>query len=365
MLTGTWPFRGKTTIDVRHAVLHDAPQPVAELRKEPIPARLQQILDRCIAKEPRDRYQKMEELRNALRVVLQEVSMSESTGQPFTSMAPEPARHLTGASPVSRAMRWLKGRAKSDSTSAPGMATPTKPTIHETPFTTIADPEKKSLAVLCFRNLSNDPASSFYEFSLADAVITELARVRSLVVRPSSVIARYQGQQRDPRDIGHELNVQAVLTAGFIHAGERFRVTAQLVAVDSGEILWSNRIDTSAADIIAVQDTIAQQIVEGLRLELSPAEQVGLARPSTQDAAAYEQYLRGHDLISRFIFRTTAPEDCDGAIEHFKRAIALDANFALAHDGLGAAYVNRVFKGFGGVEDYERAETAVGKALSL
>jgi eukaryotic-like serine/threonine-protein kinase len=365
MLTGTWPFRGKTTIDVRHAVLHDAPRPIAELRKEPIPARLQQILDRCIAKEPRDRYQKMEELRDDLRSVLQNVSTSETTGQTFTSVVPEPARHLAGASPVSRAMRWLKGKTKSESTSAPGMGTPTKPTIHETPFTTIADPEKKSLAVLCFRNLSNDPASSFYEFSLADAVITELARVRSLAVRPSSVIAKYQRGQMDPRDIGHELRVNAVLTAGFIHAGERFRVTAQLLDVASGDILWSDRIDTSAADIIAVQDTIAQRIVEGLRLELSPAEQDGIAKPSTQNAAAYEQYLRGRDLFARFIFRTVAPEDCDAAIEHFQRAIELDPNFALALDGLGASYVNRVFKGFGGAEDYERAEVAFAKALAI
>ena len=110
MLTGTWPFRGKTTIDVRHAVLHDAPRPVAELRKEPMPPRLQQILDRCLAKEPRDRYQKMEEVRDDLRGVLQEVSTGETTGQPFTSVTPEPARHLPGANPVSRAMRWLKGK---------------------------------------------------------------------------------------------------------------------------------------------------------------------------------------------------------------------------------------------------------------
>jgi TolB-like protein len=117
----------------------------------------------------------------------------------------------------------------------------------------VTDQEKKSLAILPFKNLSNDPASTFYEFSLADAVITELARVRSLVVRPSSVIARFQGQQVDPRDVGHELNVNAVLAAGFIHAGERFRVTAQLLDVASGEILWSDRIDTSSADIITVQ----------------------------------------------------------------------------------------------------------------
>jgi serine/threonine-protein kinase len=364
MLTGTWPFRGKTTIDVRHAVLHDAPRPVAELRKEPLPASLQQILDRCLAKEPRHRYQSMEELRDDLRGVLQEVSRSETTGQPFTSVIPEPARHLPGENPVSRAMRWLKGR-KVDSTSAPGAATPTRPTIHETPFTTIADQEKKSLAILCFRNLSNDPAAGFYEFSLADAVITELARVRSLVVRPSSVIAKYQGGQMDPREIGEELNVSAVLAAGFMHAGGRFRVTAQLLDVATGDILWSDRIDTSDADIIAVQDTIAQRIVEGLRLELSPAEQDGIAKPSTQNAAAYEQYLRGRDLFARFIFRTIAPEDCAAAIEHFQHAIELDPNFALAHDGLGAAYVNRVFKGFGGAEDYERAEVAFQKALSI
>jgi len=361
MLTGTWPFRGKTTIDVRHAVLHDAPRPISELRSSPIPLRLNQIIDRALAKEPKDRFQNMDDFRNELRQVLQESDASAGGYQMH-----EPPRYLGGANPVSRAVRWLKSITRTESpTSAPSLMTPSKSGIHETPFTTVTDQEKKSLAILCFRNLSNDPASSFYEFSLADAVITELARVRSLVVRPSSVIARYQGQQRDAREIGQELNVSAVLTAGFIHAGERFRVTAQLIDVASGELLWSDRIDTAASDIIVLQDTIAQRIVEGLRVELSPAEQDKIATASTQNPAAYEQYLRGRDLFARFIFRTLSAEDCDGAIAHFERAIELDPNFALAHDGLGASYVNRVFKGFGGSEDYERAEAAFTKALEL
>lgn len=365
MLTGTWPFRGKTTIDVRHAVLHDAPCPVAELRNEPISPRLQQILDRAMAKEPRDRYQKMEEMRDDLRAVLQELSTGD-TGQAYLGVTPEPARHLGGTGSVSRAMRWFKSIGRSEApTTSPTFANPTKQGVHETPFTTMADQEKKSLAILPFRNLSNDPASSFYEFSLADAVITELARVRSLVVRPSSVIAKYQGQQIDPREVGHELNVSAILTAGFMHAGERFRVTAQLLDVDSGDILWSDRVDTSAADIITVQDTIAQSIVAGLRLELTHAEQEGMAKPATGNATAYEQYLRGRDLFARFIFRTIAAADCDAAIEHFQRAAELDPNFALAHDGLGASYVNRVFKGLGGAEDFERAEVAFNKALAI
>ena len=361
MLTGTWPFRGKTTIDVRHAVLHDAARPVSELRKEPIPPRLQQILDRSMAKEPRDRYPKMEEMRDELRAVLQELGEGAYAG-----VTPQPARHLGGQGSMSKAVRWLKSIRKSEApTTAPTFATPTRQGVHETPFTTLADQDKKSLAILPFRNLSNDPASSFYEFSLADAVITELARVRSLVVRPSSVISKYQGQQIDPREVGHELNVSAVLTAGFIHAGERFRVTAQLLDVASGEILWSDRIDTSAADIIVVQDTIAQRIVEGLRLELTHAEQENIAKPKTENATAYEQYLRGRDLFARFIFRTVAAEDCRAAIEHFQRAVELDPNFALAYDGLGASYVNRVFKGLGGAEDFERAEVAFGKALAI
>jgi len=362
MLTGTWPFRGKTTIDVRHAVLHDPPRPIPELRGSQIPQHLQQIIDRALEKEPKDRFQNMENFRNELRQVLQEV---DAGAVAYQGVAPEPPRHLAGAkNPVSRAVRWLKSITRSEApTTSPNLNTPSK--IHETPFTTVADQEKKSLAILCFRNLANDPGASFYEFSLADAVITELARVRSLVVRPSSVIARYQGQQRDPREIGQELNVSAVLTAGFIHAGERFRVTAQLIDVTSGELLWSDRIDTAASDIIVLQDTIAQRIVEGLRVELSPAEQSDIGKAATRNPAAYEQYLRGRDLFARFIFRTLAREDCDAAIAHFERAIELDPNFALAHDGIGACYVNRVFKGFGGVEDYERAEEAFHRALEI
>jgi serine/threonine-protein kinase len=363
MLTGTWPFRGKSSVDVRHAVIHDAPKPVAEIRKEPIPPRLQQILDRSMAKEPRDRYQKITELRDELRSVLHEIS---SPGEAAEPVMPAPPRHVAGANPVSRAMRWLRTKTSAPThTSAPESSRTPTARLHETPFTTVADREKKSIAILPFKNLNNDPASSFYEFSLADAVITELARIRSLVVRPSSVIAKYQGQNVDPRDVGRELNVTAVLATGFLRVGERFRVTAQLLDVATGDMLWSDRIDAAAADIIAVQDTIAQRIVDGLRLELSPDEQAALAQPTTVNAAAYEEYLRGRDLFSRFIFRSVAPEDCDAAISHFNRAIELDPEFALAYDGLGASYVNHVHKGLGGAEDYERAEVAFNKALEL
>jgi eukaryotic-like serine/threonine-protein kinase len=360
MLTGTWPFRGKSTVDVRHAVIHDPAKPLSEARPGPVPARLQQILDKTMQKDPRDRYQKIGELRDELRKILSHVT----TGAPM-DVAAAP-RHLGGSTPVGRAMRWLRrlGGGK-DHTSAPQFSSRPITDPQDATMTTIADPEKKSLAVLPFKNLNNDPANGFYEFALADAVITELARIRSLVVRPSSVMSRYQGQAADPSDVGRELNVDAVLSAGFIHVGERFRVNAQLLDVKSGEIIWSDRVDASADDIIAVQDEITKRIVDGLRLELSPDEQAGLDQPKTVNAEAYQEYLRGRDRFARFIFRTVAADDCNAAIEHFSRAIELDPEFGLAYDGLGACHVNRVFKGLGGAEDFERAEAAFKKALEV
>jgi serine/threonine protein kinase/tetratricopeptide (TPR) repeat protein len=360
MLTGTWPFRGKSTVDVRHAVIHDQPKPVSEVRPGATPVRLQQILDKTLQKDPRDRYQKIGELRDELRKVLHDVA---SGAQFEEATAP---RHLGGSSPVSRAMRWLRKLGGGDAhTSAPQFTSRPITEPQEGAMTTVADREKKSLAVLPFKNLNNNAESSFYEFALADAVITELARIRSLVVRPSSVMSKYQGQPADPSDVGRELNVDAVLSAGFIHVGERFRVNAQLLDVKTGEIIWSDRVDASADDIIAVQDEITKRIVDGLRLELSPDEQAGLAQPKTVNAEAYQEYLRGRDRFARFIFRTVAAADCDAAIAHFSRAIELDAEFGLAYDGLGACHVNRVFKGLGGAEDFEKAEAAFKKALAI
>ncbi|HYY42457.1 MAG TPA: protein kinase, partial [Pyrinomonadaceae bacterium] len=372
MLTGIWPFQGKTLIDVRHAVLHAAAKPLAEARPEPVPPRLQQILNRALAKEPGARYQKIDTMREDLRAVLQEIATGGTAAQPGEMLVQAPPRHLAGANPVARAVRWLKrglGSTEPHSSSASASAaslslTHTSQDVHLTP-TSVGGEQKKSVAILPFRNVSNDPAVGFYEFALADAVITELARVRSLTVRPSSMIVQYQGQQVDARAAGRELDVSAVLAASFIRGGERLRVTAQLLDVLTGNLLWSDRIDADAGDIIALQDTIAQRIVDGLRLELSPDEQAELAQPATGNAAAYEEYLRGRDFFGRFIFRTLAPEDCDAAIAHFQRAGELDPAFALAHDGLGACYVNRVFKGYGGGADYERAEAAFKQALAL
>jgi serine/threonine-protein kinase len=161
------------------------------------------------------------------------------------------------------------------------------------------------------------------------------------------------------------MSVAAVLSAGFLRAGDRIRVTAQLVDVDSGDLLWSDRIDADATDIINVQDTITQEICEGLRLELTSDEKDRLEQAKTANAQAYEEYLRGRDCMGRYVYHTIARKDVDEAIEHFERAAYLDPSFALAHSALGAAYANRVMKGFGEPDDHALAREAFDKALAL
>jgi eukaryotic-like serine/threonine-protein kinase len=366
MLTGTWPFRGQTAVDVRHAVLHQDPAPLSQARPGRVPAQLQGILDKALAKDVRNRYQRVAQLGDDLRAVIRELGADSLPG--FDDNAgPVAPRHLGPRNPMARAFRWLTGSRIQDGSPSGGARVAQATTVDkdETPASSIADNERKSVAILPFKNVGNDRETDFYQFSLADAVITELARVKSLVVRPSSIIVKYLERQVDPAVAGSELHVDAILTATFLRAGDRLRVTAQLLDVRTSEILWSERIDAEASDIIGVQDTIVKRIVEGLRLELTPDEQHALAKGSTADAAASEEYLRGRDRLGQFIYHTIAREDVDSAIEHFRRAIELDPKFALAYSALGGCYVNRVLKGLGQAGDHQKARDAFTKALRL
>jgi serine/threonine-protein kinase len=367
MLTGTWPFKGKTAVDVRHAVLHEQPPRINDVRPDPVPERLQQIIDKALRKEPRDRYQQVSQFRDDLRGVIRDLAATGGTVIDESGLPVAP-RHLSGEGPMAKAKRWFKsitgGETSGGSSSGRGRSVSDPRDAHETP-TTFGDRERTSVAIMPFKNLGGDPETAFYEFSLADAVITELARVRALVVRPSSVIVKYQGQQFDPGDVGRELNVDAILTASFLRAKDHLRVTVQLLDVRTGEILWSDRIDADASDIIGVQDIIVQHIVDGLRIELSPDEKVNLAKGTTTDAAASEEYLRGRHCMGQFIYHTIDHADLDSAINHFERATELDPEFALAHSGLGSCYINRVLKGLGKEKDYEKAQAEFDKALRI
>ncbi|HLM55616.1 MAG TPA: protein kinase [Pyrinomonadaceae bacterium] len=376
MLAGTWPFRGTTNVEVRYAVIHDTPKPLSEVRPD-APPLLQQILDRALAKDPEARYQSAAELCEDLRGALRETATDQTAGGLSAVVAPVAPRHLSGggAGLAGTLRRWLRGisgaEPSKDTTPSAQRSSPPAPAHASQPPSREAPraPEltaKSTLAILPFRNLGEDAGTDFYGFALADAAITELARLRRLVVRPSSVVAKYQAQaHRDPRDIGRELQVGSVLAASYLATDGRLRVNAQLLDVAGGQILWSDRIDAVVSDLITVQDTIAQRIVDGLRVELSDDEQVALERRSSVNPEAYDEYLRGRDRLARYAYHTPSREDFERAVEHFRRAVALDPSYAPAHSGLGVCHTTRIFDKLGGEEDYERAEEALYRALNL
>ncbi len=358
MLTGRLPFKGKTSVDVMHSVLHDEPAPITPNA----PARLQQIVLKAMEKDKAARYQTADQLLEDLRALVRSHYAQQGALPTDKTASLQASKQVKKKGLFGRVsglvQRAFQSSAKEESSETPTSTPDITPSMWQSR-------DKKAIAILPFKNLSGSAENDFYSFSLADSVITELAQLRDLVVRPSSYIAQYQNKDVDPRVVGNQLSVDAVLICGYMKAGDRFRVTPQLIDVASGEIMWSDKIDVDARDIISLQDTISTKIVEGLRVRTSAKEQERMVKSLTENAEAYENYLKGRTLLYKFITQTLHKEDLEAAVSMFEKAVALDGDFALAHSGLGACYSNYVLKGMGGVEYYAKAKESFDRALEL
>lgn len=215
----------------------------------------------------------------------------------------------------------------------------------------------RRLAILPFQNLRQDPNSDFLGYSLADAVITKLGYVQALRVRPSYAVAKYRNQIIDIRKAAEDLNVDTLLMGNFIRDGDDLRITCQLVDASTQNILWRGAFDLKYDKLLTVHDKVAQQIVSGLELNLSPSEAEELKPDKPVDPLAYEYYFRGVDLYSRSQFPT--------AVKMLEKSAELDPNHALTWAYLGRSYNASASFEFGGREDYSKAQAAFEKALSL
>jgi TolB-like protein/tRNA A-37 threonylcarbamoyl transferase component Bud32/Flp pilus assembly protein TadD len=362
MLTGQPPFKGRNRLELLRAVINETPRGIVQLNPR-VPPPLQVMVERAMAKDPADRYQTMAALRDDLKALQRRLTRESEPQTHEAAALPGAVRRPRGAwmlgGTLVRALgRWKPGHAPStpraQSAKSPAFKAPSSWGTETRP----------TLAVLPFRNLAQDPEAAFYEFSLADGVITELGQLRSLVVRPSSYVAPFVGHDVDPRLVGEELKAGLVLTGGFVKAGDRFRVNVQVLSAASGEIQWSEKIDVAAADLITIQDTIAARVIAGLRLGVSPEEQARIEQLPTRSNEAYEFYLRGRDRLFRYIFSTFDEVDLEAALQMFNEAVGLDAGFAAAHAALGRCYVHHA-QGYGGPEYYTLAERALRRALEL
>lgn len=375
MVTGRQPFGGRNRIEVLHSTMNQEPDPIGDFNPQ-APERLQDILDRALAKKPRDRYGSMVELRDDLKNLLRGMAAEVGVDSGSALIAPRRPRttwRLTGAlGKVFGKLRNAPAPTRpqgAEPRSTPAASPPSNPSSSGSSFSPSRPPSwgsetRQTIAVLPFQNLSGNAEDKFYGFSLADGIITELAHLRQLVVRPSQYIAQFAGQNFDPRQVAEALAVGNVLTGSFLKTPERFRVTAQLIASKTGEILWSDKIDIAERDLFKIQDLIAERVIAGLRLQLTEAEQEKIEKPLTTNPESYEYYLRGRDLLFQYMSHSFDDGDLDTAITMFLEAVRLDPNFARAHYALGRCYVHHA-QGYGGQHYYDLAAKALDRALKL
>ncbi|NOT55108.1 MAG: tetratricopeptide repeat protein [Deltaproteobacteria bacterium] len=195
-----------------------------------------------------------------------------------------------------------------------------------------AVPDKPSIAVLPFVNLSGDAEQEYFSDGITEDLITDLSKLSGLFVISRNSVFLYKGKAVKPEQMSQELGVKFILEGSVRKAGNRVRITAQLIDATTGYHLWAERYDRELQDIFAVQDEVTQKIVAALQIKLTEGEQQHFGRVPTQNFEAYECLLRGLEFYHR---RT--PEAHAQARQLFERAVTLDPQFAAAHAWLGRA----------------------------
>jgi len=225
----------------------------------------------------------------------------------------------------------------------------------------IGPPPERSIAVLPFTNMSGDPRQEYFSDGLSDTLIHVLAQVSDLKVTAKTSSFYFKGKNIDVGEIARQLKVGTILEGSVQKAGNRVRVIAQLVNAREGTHLWSKTFDRELKDIFAVQDEIAQEVVEALKVTLLDSEEERLAQRYQPTLEAYEQLILGrHEMAKRTATSLTVAE------QHFKRAIELDPDYALAYVSLADTYGLQF--SYGGLvieESLQRRQPLVDKALEL
>ena len=306
MVSGEKAFSRQSVADTMAAIVsHDPPEP-SKSGKE-VPPEFEQVIRRCLEKNPWERFESARDLAFRLREIL----------------------------------------------SGSGTVRMPAPSGHPKAF--------DSLAVLPFANAGGDPDAEYLSDGITETIINNLSQLGKLRVAARTTVFRYKGRDADLETVGRELNVRAVLTGKVVQRGDNLRIQAELVDTADGSQLWGQRYNRKTADIFAIEEEIAREISETLRLRLTGEEQKRLGKRHTEDNEAYQLYLRG-----RYHWNRRGVDGLQRAVTCFERALEKDPAYALAWAGMADCYaMHDPYEVCSGKEAGPRAKEAAVKALDI
>jgi serine/threonine protein kinase/Tfp pilus assembly protein PilF len=381
MLSGRAPFVGETTADTIGALIHKEPQPLSTLVSN-VPAELQHIVSKALRKDRDERYQTVKSLLIDLRTLKHELDFSAKLERSVSPDKDAATKNSVTAATANAAIENADTQAAfaRPTSSVEYMVTRIKQ--HKAPFAaglaglllaaisfgywlhtnrTSNAAAIESIAVLPFINESGNAEVEYLSDGMTESLINSLSQLPSLSVKARSSVFRYKDKNIEPLQVASELSVQAILNGRVVQRGDDLTLYLSLVNARNGNQLWGEQYNRKLTDLVALQSEIARDVSKKLRARLSGTDEQKLTKNYTQNAEAYQHYLKG-----RYFWYRRTPEDFQKSREYFQRAIDLDPTYALAYSGLADFY--GVLAATGQLppnETWAKQEAIVHKALQL
>ncbi|MBN1270844.1 MAG: protein kinase [Candidatus Aminicenantes bacterium] len=343
MLTGRFPYEGDTSLIIAMKHKGEKPNDPREFNSQ-IPESLSRLIFKCLERDKKNRFQNSEEVSRELSKIADEIFTDVRTAAGVKPVA-EKSRKRKIAGPV-----FFGGGALLLIVLVflAVVFFPGRPQVID------------SIAVLPFENESGAQDTDYLSNGLTESLINRLSKLNGLKVMARYTVFRYKGKDLDPREIGRELGVKAVLTGRINLRRELLHIGAELVNVDEGNQIWGERFERSPTDVLNIEENIVTTITEKLRLRLSQEERTHLSRFYSQDSKAYSLYLQGR----HYIYGTR--EEMNKAMNLFQQAVDLDPGFALAHAAIAEAHTAQAYLTTKARRDaLPKAKAALQRALEL
>jgi TolB-like protein/Flp pilus assembly protein TadD len=335
MAAGRGPFARETAAQTLAAIIEGAPEPLGRLNPS-IPPTLVAIAERCLTKDPARRFAMTDELASALRAV------------------PDAPAHRSR-----RAALWVAAGLVAASLAlalAAGVRQRWRP-----PSLVTSVPAIRAVAVLPLRNLSGDPQQQYFADGITEALITDLSKIRALKIISRSSVMRYRGTKAPVSEIARQLGVDAVIEGSAQRAGDRVRITAELIEASSDRVLWGESYERAFADALRLEGELAQAVAQGVGTTVTLEERKRLSGRPAIAPEALEAYLKGVFRLQRF-----TPQDLDAALRFFQQALQMEPGYAAAQVGIAQVWSFRMQGGLVAPREAgPRGLAAVEKALSI